>query len=68
VKQPSYEPENMGGIAKYHREARRLSKLAEQATTAQVRQVLLQQAKECEAVAFELEILAQRAEAERLAR
>lgn len=58
----------MGGIAKYHREANRLSKLAEQATTEQVRQTLLQQARECEAVAFELEILAQRAEAERLTR
>ncbi len=56
------------GSAKYHNEASRLVRLAEQATTEQVRQALLRQARQYEEAAMELEILAQREEAERLLR
>jgi hypothetical protein len=56
------------GSVWYHNEASRLTRLAEQATTAQVRQTLLRQAKQYEAAAMELEILAQREEVDRLMR
>lgn len=52
------------GSVWYHNEASRLARLAEQATTEQVRQTLLRQAKQFETAAMELEILAQREEAE----
>jgi hypothetical protein len=56
------------GSAWYHNEATRLARLASQATTEQVRQTLLRQAKQYETAAMELEILAQREEVERLMR
>ena len=56
------------GSVWYHNEASRLTRLAEQATTAQVRQTLLRQARQYETAAMELEILAQREEVERLIR
>jgi hypothetical protein len=56
------------GSAWYHNEATRLARLAEQATTEQVRQTLLRQAQQYETAAMELEILAQREEVERLMR
>ena len=56
------------GSVWYHNEATRLARLAEQATTEQVRQTLLRQARQFETAAMELEILAQREEAERLMR
>lgn len=52
----------------YHREASRLMRLAQEATTAQIRQFLLQQAHQCEAMALELDIVAQQDEAERMTR
>jgi len=56
------------GSVWYHNEAGRLTRLAEQATTEQVRQTLLRQARQYEAAAMELEILAQREEVDRLIR
>lgn len=56
------------GSVWYHNEAARLSRLAEQATTEQVRRTLLRQAQQYETAAMELEILAQREEAERFLR
>ncbi|HXQ51383.1 MAG TPA: hypothetical protein VN802_09850 [Stellaceae bacterium] len=56
------------GSVWYHNEASRLQRLAEQATTEQVRQTLRRQAEQYETAAMELEILAQREEAERLIR
>ena len=56
------------GSVWYHNEASRLTRLAEQATTEQVRQTLLRQARQYEAAAMELEILAQREEVDRLIR
>jgi hypothetical protein len=56
------------GSVWYHNEATRLARLAEQATTEQVRQTLLRQAKQFETAAMELEILAQREEADQLLR
>jgi hypothetical protein len=56
------------GSVWYHNEASRLVRLAEQATTEQVRQTLLRQARQYETASMELEILAQREEAERLMR
>jgi hypothetical protein len=56
------------GSVWYHNEASRLARLAEQATTHQVRLTLLRQAKQYETAAMELEILAQREEAERFIR
>jgi hypothetical protein len=56
------------GSVWYHNEAGRLTRLAEQATTAQVRQTLMRQARQYEAAAMELEILAQREEVDRLIR
>lgn len=56
------------GSVWYHNEAGRLSRLAAQATTEQVRQTLLRQAHQYETAAMELEILAQREEAERFFR
>jgi hypothetical protein len=50
----------------YHTEANRLQRLADQATTEQVRQTLLRQVRRHETVAMELEILALREEVERL--
>jgi hypothetical protein len=52
----------------YHREASRLMRLAQEATTEQVRQFLLQQAHQCEAMALELDMVAQQDEAERMVR
>jgi hypothetical protein len=56
------------GSAWYHNEATRLARLAEQATTEQVRQTLMRQSRQYETAAMELEILAQREEVERLMR
>ena len=56
----------MGGGVKYHREATRFMQLAQQATTPRLRESLLQQARQHESVALELELIAQREEAERL--
>jgi hypothetical protein len=56
------------GSAWYHNEATRLARLAEQATTEQVRLTLMRQSRQYETAAMELEILAQREEAERLMR
>jgi hypothetical protein len=54
------------GDSWHFREAIRLRRLAEQATTERVRQTLLQQAAEREKAAMEFEILAQHEEVERL--
>ena len=56
------------GSVWYHNEASRLLRLADQATTEQVRQTLQKQARQYETAAMELEILAQREEVERLIR
>jgi hypothetical protein len=56
------------GSVWYHNEASRLLRLADQATTEQVRQTLMRQARQYETAAMELEILAQREEVERLMR
>jgi len=56
------------GSVWYHNEASRLARLAEQATTEQVRQTLMRQSRQYETAAMELEILAQREEAERFIR
>ncbi len=56
------------GSVWYHNEATRLVRLADEATTEQVRKTLLRQAKQYETAAMELEILAQREEAENLLR
>lgn len=56
------------GSAWYHNEATWLARLAEQATTEQVRLTLMRQSRQYETAAMELEILAQREEAERLMR
>ena len=56
------------GSVWYHNEATRLARLAEQATTEQVRQTLMRQSHQYETAAMELEILAQREEVERLIR
>jgi hypothetical protein len=56
------------GSVWYHNEATRLARLAGQATTEQVRKTLLRQASQYETAAMELEILAQREEAERFIR
>jgi hypothetical protein len=56
------------GSVWYHNEASRLTRLAQQATTEQVRQTLLRQARQYETAAVELEILAQREEVDRLIR
>jgi hypothetical protein len=56
------------GSVWYHNEASRLQRLADQATTEQVRLTLIRQARQYETAAMELEILAQREEVERLMR
>ena len=56
------------GSVWYHNEASRLARLAAQATTEQVRQTLMRQSRQYETAAMELEILAQREEAERFIR
>jgi hypothetical protein len=56
------------GSVWYHNEASRLLRLADQATTEQVRVTLMKQARQYETAAMELEILAQREEVERLIR
>jgi hypothetical protein len=56
------------GSVWYHNEASRLLRLADQATTEQVRITLMKQARQYETAAMELEILAQREEVERLIR
>jgi hypothetical protein len=56
------------GSVWYHNEASRLARLADQATTEQVRITLMKQARQYETAAMELEILAQREEVERLIR
>jgi len=56
----------MKEIGNHQREARRLMRLADEASTEAVRQILLRHARQYEAAAFQLEIVALRDDVENL--